>query len=198
MNNIVPQVSALLETTHFLNSCSFLYLYFSLRLREIADCHPASNNSSSTASGSSEAPVNSSSSASAAHTSSGPKSTGSNSLKVRTIVGIAVGAAVAFCISAAAIAYLFRRRATSQKPDVSKGWAKVDEVGRRIELPGQCVHELQQPASSVQVHGHNIQELEHAKSSVEVHGQGVQELEHPGFPAEMQGHQRGRRDRIWS
>lgn len=70
---------------------------------------------------------------------------------------------------------------TSQKTDVSKGWAKVDEAGRRTEPQGPWVHELEQPASSV-----------------EVHGQGVQELEHPGFPAEMEEQQRGRRDGVWS
>ena len=185
MNNIIPQVSALLETTNFSNSCSFLSLYSGLRLPEIADCHPASNNSSSNASGSSEAPVNSSSSASAAHTSSEPNSTDSNSLKAGAIAGIAVGAAVAFSISAAGIAILFRRRTTSQIPKVSREWENMDEAGWPLELQGQWVPELEQPASSVEVHGHSIQELEHATSSVEVHGQGAQELDYPGFPAEM-------------
>ena len=117
--------------------------------------------------------------------SANPKLPDTNRLKAGAIAGIAVGAAVALCVSAAAMAYFSRRRATPQRPDVSRGWAKVDEARRRIELQGQYVHELEQPASSVEVHGHNIQELEHATSSVEVHGQGVQELEHPGFPAEM-------------
>ena len=117
--------------------------------------------------------------------SANPKPSDSNSLKPGAIAGIAVGAAVALCVSAAGIAYLFRRRATSQTSGVSRGWNKVDEAGRTTELQGQWVHELEQPISSVEVHGHNIQEMEHATSSVQVHRQGAQELEHPGFPAEM-------------
>ena len=196
MENIIPQVSALLETTHFLNSCSFLSLCSGLRLREIADRHPASSNSSSNVSGSSDAPGNSSSSASPPHTSSEPKSTDSNSLKAGAIAGIAVGAAVAFCVSAAGITYLFRRRTTSQKPDVSRESENMVEAERPLELQGQWVQELEQPVSSVEVHGHDIQELEHAASLVEVHGQAVQELEHPGFSAEMEGHQHSRRNRV--
>lgn len=198
MHNLTPQVSALLKTTHFLNSCSFLSLYSGLRLWEIADCHPASSNSSSNVSGSSSAPVNSSSSASEPHNSSEPRPSDSNSLKAGAIAGIAVGAAVAFCVSAAGIAYLFRRRTTSQKPDMSKGWEEIDEAGRTIELQGQPVHELEQSASSVEVHGQDIHELEHAALSVEVHGQGVQELEDPGFPAGKEGYQHSRWDGVWS
>ena len=127
-----------------------------------------------------------------------PVPSDSNSLKAGAIAGIAVGAAVALCVSAAGIAYLFRRRATSQKPGLSKGWNKVDKAGRITELQGQWAHELEQPASSVEVHGHNFQESRNGASLVEVHGQDVQELEHPGFPAEMEGHQRGRRDGVWS
>ena len=181
-------MSALLKTTHFLNSCSFLSLYSGLRLREIADCHPASSNSSSNVSGSSNAPVNSSSSASEPHNSSEPKPSDFNSLKAGAIVGIAVGAVVAFCVSATGIAYLFRRRTTSQKLDISKGW----------ELQGQPIHELEQSASSVEVYRQDIHELEHVALSVEVHRQGVQELEAPGFPAGKEGYQHSRWDGVWS
>ena len=187
MDNLTPQVSALLKTTNFVNSCPFLFPYI-LGCEKVLTRRPASSHDSSTSSGSSSTPV----------ASANPKLPDSNSLKAGAIAGIVVGAAVALCVIAAGIAYLFRRRATSQKPDVSKGWAKVDEAGRRIELQGPWVHELQQPASSMEVHGHDIQELGHTIPSVEVHGQGIQELGHPGFPAEMEGHQRGRRDGIWS
>ena len=134
-------------------------------------CRPASSNTSSHSPGSSSTPLASAS----------PVPSDSNSLKTGAIAGIAVGAAVALCVGAAGIVYLFRRRATSQKQDLSKGWNKADEAGRITEQQGQGVHELEQPASSV-----------------EVHGQDIKELEHPGLPPEMEGHQRGRQDRVWS
>ena len=106
------------------------------------------------------------------------------------IAGIAVGAAVAVCATAAGITYLLRRRETSQKPAASKRWKYLDEAGEEVELQGRGrVQELEHEdlALPVEVQAQSIQELDNAAFPAEVQAQSIQELDNAAFPAEIQG-----------
>lgn len=155
MNNLSPQVLALLQVTHFVNSCPFLSASSHIKLTGHADFYPASTNSSSTSSSSSSIPSSSTT----------PRPSGSNGLKAGTIAGIAIGASAGLFGIVAAIMYLSRRRRAPQRSELASttptnefkthnknyGLHEMDGAGWAVELQAQSVQELDHPIPSVEM-----------------------------------------------
>ncbi|CAF9942066.1 hypothetical protein IMSHALPRED_003185 [Imshaugia aleurites] len=139
INNLTPQVSALLNVTHFTSSTS--------------------TNTSSTSSTTSSTP-------SGPQTS---RLSASNGLKVGAVAGIAVGSSIAFFAIVTGIGYLFKRRRalkpsamatttpTNEYREIrpvflnKSGWQEIDRAREVFELPAQSVQELQHPPPAVEL-----------------------------------------------